>query len=66
MTKHVFEALEEGLADLPDSIYSNARAKWLVFTDRFKAGCLHLMFGIALPSQGFETMKLHSKVGGVR
>ena len=58
MVGHMFQALGEVIADRCD----DGTERWRVFTDRFKAEAMFEIFGATLPSSGFDTPKLHSKV----
>ena len=59
MTVHIYEALKEKCADVMETGFEKA---WAVFENRMRGQPLNDMYGIILPSQGWDTPKLHSKV----
>ncbi len=58
MTPHIYEGLGEAIADS----LGTPTDYWIVFNDRLMCILMNNMYGIALPSNGWKTTKLHSKV----
>lgn len=59
MSVHIYQALREKLADVMEEGSANA---WDLFESRMRGKPVNDMYGLVLPSQGWDTPKLHSKV----
>ena len=59
MIPHIMKALEDAVHD---RCGSSATAKWSLFQNRFKYSAMQDVFGVNVPREGWDTVKLHSKV----
>ena len=60
MAVHIYQALREYISDVMET---GAAKTWDLFESRMRGKPMNDMYGLLLPSQGWATPKLHSKVG---